>query len=209
MSTNTVSYPQVDLNDYYNDFDDVYFKLYDETNAVDRTSDGPQRNLLRANIMKKMAAQEEYILEQLKQHEQITQYLTYANELYRTEKTLSSFMGREQESTKKTETKLRNNVYKARQRYLNRSYYIYWYSFYMFFMQMTIITLLTCGILMSFFVRGIIGPAAYYILLIVTLAVYTIWAGFFYFREHYKRNRTASTRYDFDVRDKDKDSCPS
>lgn len=201
--TTPQGYRQIDIDNYYNDFDDAYHQLYTESPIP-----GATNKYMQTSIANKMAAQNAYIMEQIKQHENITQYLTYSNELYRVENALGAFLEKESQAYVHNANKVTNNIFKIRQKYMDKVYYVFWYNFYTFFIQLTIVTILTCGVLMSFFVRGILGPLVYYLLLIAVLIAYTVYSSL-YFSDYYRRNKTHNTRYDWEVKESDKESCPS
>lgn len=71
------------------------------------------------SLVSQLQANQVYLNELMKQYENITQYLTYTTELKNTHTYLSSFLNLEHKRTSGLSDKMRNDVHKVRQRYID------------------------------------------------------------------------------------------
>ena len=134
------------------------------------------------NLVSQLSANQAYLNELMKQYENITQYLTYAIELKNTHEHLYKFLKQEDTRTVGLSEKMRQDVRKVRQRYidtLNTARRYEWYSKLYKTCNAFIILMAVCVML---FVDDVMPRWAFIILISVVCLLYlwvilsNIWA---------------------------------
>lgn len=106
-----------------------------------------------------------YMSNLFKQHNQTTQYLTYANQLLKLESYISNKLLADWHKVRSNSKDVRNIIHKIRQRYMDKQATVFFNYMIVGVMQVTIAVVLVSGIIMNLLLNGAIEPKLYYMLM--------------------------------------------
>lgn len=146
---------------------------------------------------------EAYMMELIKQYENVTQYLTYAKELENTHGFLGEKLSNEHNQTAPLAEQMRKNVYKIRQRYLEKQSQMFYNHSTATLMQISILFVIVIGCSTLAYVQGAVSRGVWIGILVVSCLTYIIFF-YMFISNRMSRNSLDSTKYNFTTRSKDR-----
>ena len=110
-----------------------------------------------------------------KQHNQTTQFLTYANQLWKLETYISNKLNSDFMQTKAGSSTMSTTIYVVRQRYMDKSAVVFYQVWLTMVLKRTLVCIVLAAVFTSMYATQLIDKKLYFTLLIVLLAYYVVW----------------------------------
>ena len=185
--------------DYNNDWiDDIGAKLSSQANADNTLPDVVRKDYIRNNVSEALEKHNNFIVDQLRQYENVTQYLTYAKQLDVTQNYLASMLSKERTVSEKMDKKIRTDLYKVRERYIMKQNKYDMRNSRIFLIKITILFLVYVVSVAMLFLQKALSSGMMYALIGVGCVVYFLFL-IWYVNDTSKRNRSHWRKYDFNA----------
>lgn len=140
---------------------------------------------------------------------QSTHYLVYLNEIYNTNSYIHANLSEEQSKLDTLHDKARNNVYKAKHRYLTKTYNMHANQFRTRLVHITLFMILFVLLIVALYYQDVVGEITTAISIGLILIVYVIWL-WLIVKENNHRRKTDWNKYNFGtMTTRKRGSCPA
>ena len=130
-----------------------------------------------------------YMNELFKQHNQTTQFLTYANQLWKLESYIASKLKSDYMSTASGQSAMSTTIYVVRQRYMDKVSKIYYNTWVAMVLRRTLLCILVAATLVSLNASGGLGNVPFMILM-TALGIYYLWWFYYQIDQNARRDPT-------------------
>ncbi len=146
-----------------------------------------------------------YMTDLFKQHNQTTQFLTYANQLWKLESYIGSKLDSDYMSTANGGNNMSTTIYVVRQRYMDKVSKIFYRTWTAMVLRRTLLVVLGAATLFSLSSTGVIDNTIFVVALILLVIYYVVW---FYYQvdANARRDPTDPAVYKFSYAANKKDS---
>jgi hypothetical protein len=116
-----------------------------------------------------------YIENLFNQHNQTTQYLTYANQLWKLESYLSNKLASDYQANRFSNNKMTTTIYMTRQRYMDKAAAIFYKTWVSMMLRQTLFCILFAAVIISLYATSVITFEISIVLLVVLFLWYFFW----------------------------------
>ena len=116
-----------------------------------------------------------YIETLFSQHNQTTQYLTYANQLWKLESYLSNKLGSDYNATASSNEKMNSTIYVARQRYMDKAATVFYRSWIAMVLRQTLFCIIFTAVLVALYSADMLTYPVLVFLLVLLFVWYFFW----------------------------------
>lgn len=153
--------------------------VLDQTNRLLRQytdpSSGAFLNSYDMALMLNMSSINLHMQNLFKQHNEMTQFLTYANQLWQLESYISKKLQSDSIAVKKGSNTMTTTIYDVRQRYMDKTSTVFYRVWLTTVMKRSILTTLLFATVIALAADNLITPTVSYVLMAVLIVYYFIW----------------------------------
>ena len=149
-----------------------------------------------------------YMTDLFKQHNQTTQFLTYANQLWKLESYIGNKLNSDYMTTANGGKTMSTTIYVVRQRYMDKVSKIFYRTWTAMVLRRTLLVVLIAAALMAMSSTGLIDNTILVVALVALVVYYIVW---FYYQidSNARRDPTDPAVFNFDYANSSTDSANS
>ena len=128
-----------------------------------------------SQLLRNMDVINQYMQNLFKQHNQTTQFLTYANQLWKLESYLSKKLHNDYMQVSNGSNTMSTTIYVVRQRYMDKTSTVFYRAWVTMVVKRTLLALLLIALLVALSSSQVITKTVFLILMAVVIIWYMVW----------------------------------